>query len=160
VRVIVVLGYSVAGTDSLHPVCAARLALAAELSTDDDTVVLSGWSRVPGRQTEADLMAAAWSGAAREVVLDPVARSTAENAANAVDDVLRVGAERVIVVTSRWHASRAKAAFRWVLRRRGVRVEVVTPEERGTLRNRARELGLWPLLPWQLARTPGPRVSK
>jgi uncharacterized SAM-binding protein YcdF (DUF218 family) len=105
-------------------------------------------------------MAAAWSGAAREVVLDPVARSTAENAANAVDDVLRVGAQHVIVVTSSWHASRARAAFRWVLRKTGVRVEVVTPEERGTLRNRTRELGLWPLLPWQLARTPRPRVSK
>jgi uncharacterized SAM-binding protein YcdF (DUF218 family) len=151
-RVIVVLGYSEGGSGELHPVCAARLARAAELATTEDVVVLSGWSRVPEHRSEAELMAAAWTGAARELVLDPNARSTAENAANAVGDVTRAGADTVVVVTSRWHAARARAAFRWLLRGHAVRVSVVAPQDAGTARERLRELGLWALLPAQLAR--------
>jgi uncharacterized SAM-binding protein YcdF (DUF218 family) len=151
-RVVVVLGYSNGDSDELHPVCADRLACAAELSTGDDVVVLSGWSRVSGRRSEAELMAAAWSGAAREVVVDPDARSTVENAANAVGDVVRAGADSVLVVTSRWHAARALAAFRWLLRGRGVRVRGAWPPGPVSLRARGRELALWFLLPAQLSR--------
>ena len=50
--------------------------------------------------SEAELMRAAWRGAAREVVVDPDARTTVENMANALNDVLRVGAREVLVVTS------------------------------------------------------------
>ena len=74
--------------------------------------MLSGWARVPGTRSEAELMAAAWEGRARELVVDPDARTTVGNAANALDDIRRVGAREVVVVTSRWHAARAKAAFR------------------------------------------------
>ena len=106
--------------------CAARLARAAEIATPDDVVVLSGWARVPGTHSEAELMRAAWRGAAREVVVDPDARTTVENMANALNDVLRVGAREVVVVTSRWHAPRAKAALRWLLRSTGVRVRAAS----------------------------------
>ena len=58
-RVIVVLGYSDGGRDELHPIGAARLIRAAEISTEKDVVVLSGWARVPGTRSEAELMAAA-----------------------------------------------------------------------------------------------------
>jgi uncharacterized SAM-binding protein YcdF (DUF218 family) len=149
-RVVVVLGYSNGARPGLHPICAARLARAAELSTEDDVVVLSGWSRVPHNPAEAELMAAAWNGRAREVVVDPDARTTVENAANAVDDVLRVGAGEVVVVTSGWHAARAKAAFRWLLRGRGVAVSAASPRG-GSWRASLRELALWVLLPAQLA---------
>jgi hypothetical protein len=151
-RVVVVLGYSDNGTGRLHPICAARLARAAELTTEHDVVVLSGWSRVHGSRSEAELMADGWSGAARELVLDPNASTTAENAANAVRDVLRSSADQVVVVTSRWHAARARAAFRWLLRGREVQVLVATPDEAGSARDRLRELALWPLLPAQLSR--------
>ena len=70
-RLVVVLGYSSGDGAQLHPLCAARLARAAELATADDVVVLSGWARTPGAQPEAALMRAAWQGAAREVVVDP-----------------------------------------------------------------------------------------
>jgi len=149
---VVVLGYSDGGAGVIHPICAARLARAAELTTEHDIVVLSGWSRVSGRRSEAELMAEAWSGAAGELVLDPDASTTAENAANAVGDILRASADQVVVVTSRWHAARARAAFRWLLRGRGVRVLVATPDEAGSARERLRELALWPLLPAQLSR--------
>jgi uncharacterized SAM-binding protein YcdF (DUF218 family) len=132
-------------------VCAARLARAAELSTDADVVVLSGWSRVAGTRSEAELMARAWRGRAAELVVDPDARTTAENAANALDDIHRVDADEVVVVTSGWHAPRARAAFRWLLRGRGIRLRTASPAGR-SVRATLRELGLWPVLPGQLYR--------
>jgi uncharacterized SAM-binding protein YcdF (DUF218 family) len=150
-RVVVVLGYSDGGRCELHPVCAARLARAAEVSTSADVVVLSGWARVPGTASEAELMAQAWAGQAREVVVDPVARTTVGNAANALDDVRRVGARDVLVVTSRWHAPRAAAAFRLALRGTGARVTTASPRESRNLRAALRELPLWLLLPAQVA---------
>jgi uncharacterized SAM-binding protein YcdF (DUF218 family) len=150
-RVVVVLGYSDGGAGALHPICAARLARAAEVATEDDVVVLSGWARVPGTRSEAELMADAWAGRAREVVVDPVARTTVGNAANALDDVRRVGAKAVVVGTSRWHAPRAAAAFRLVLRGTGARVTSASPAEPRNLRASLRELPLWLLLPAQVA---------
>ena len=150
-RVIVVLGYSDGGRGKIHPVCAVRVARAAEIATGDDVVVLSGWARVPHLASEAELMRAAWRGTAREVVVDPDARTTVENLANAVNDVLRVGAGEVVVVTSSWHAARATTAMRWLLRGRGVVVRAESPPGRST-RAKVRELLLWPLLPFQLWR--------
>lgn len=150
-RVIVVLGYSDGGRGLLHPVGAARLARAAEISTLDDVVVLSGWARVPGTRSEAELMAAAWTGSARELVVDPDARTTVGNAANALDDIRRVEAREVVVVTSRWHAARAKAAFRVLLRGSGVHVTAAFPPAPWDARAAVREMTLWPLLPLQLA---------
>jgi hypothetical protein len=150
-RVIVVLGYSDGGRGALHPIGAARLARAAEVATEDDVVVLSGWARVQGTRSEAELMAEAWEGEARELVVDPDARTTVGNAVNALDDIRRVGAREVVVVTSQWHAPRAKAAFRLLLRGSGVRVVAACPPEPRNLRARARELPLWALLPTQLA---------
>jgi uncharacterized SAM-binding protein YcdF (DUF218 family) len=148
-RLIAVLGYSAGTGAELHPICAARLARAAELSTSEDVVVLSGWARTSDATPEAALMAAAWSGAAREVVVDPVARTTVENAHNTVNDVLRVGASEVLVVTSSWHARRARVAFRWLLRFTGVTVRSASPPG-GSLAGSLRELPLWLLLPLQL----------
>jgi uncharacterized SAM-binding protein YcdF (DUF218 family) len=148
-RVVVVLGYSDGRGAELHPVCAARLERAAEVATAEDVVVLSGWARVPHADSEAELMRAAWRGSAREVVVDPDARTTAENMANALNDILRVGAREVVVVTSSWHEARAKAALRWLLRHTGVKVRSETPPGRSR-RAALRELTLWPLLPFQL----------
>jgi uncharacterized SAM-binding protein YcdF (DUF218 family) len=150
VRVLVVLGYSDGGRGELHPIAAARLARAAEVATEHDVVVLSGWARVPGTRSEAELMAAAWQGRARELVVDPDARTTVGNATNALNDIHRVGARDVVVVTSRWHAPRAKAVFRLLLRGRGVRVVAAFPRGPRDVRASVRELPLWALLPAQL----------
>jgi uncharacterized SAM-binding protein YcdF (DUF218 family) len=155
-RVVVVLGYSNADRDGLHPVCAARLARAAEIATTEDVVVLSGWARVPGTRSEAELMRSGWHGAAAKVVVDPDARTTVENLANALDDVRRADAREVVLVTSAWHAPRATTAMRWLLRGKGIGVRAVSPAGRSR-RSALRELVLWPLLPFQLwaARTKG-----
>jgi len=150
-RVVVVLGYSDGEADGLHPVCAARLETAAGIAGPGDVVVLSGWARGVARQSEAELMAAAWRGDAAQLVVDPDARTTVENMSNALNDVLRVGAREVVVVTSTWHARRARAALRWLLRHTGVKVRSASPS--GTSARAAlRELALWPLLPFQLWR--------
>jgi uncharacterized SAM-binding protein YcdF (DUF218 family) len=148
-RLIAVLGYSGGQGAGLHPVCAARLARAAEISSPEDVVVLSGWARSADGESEAALMAAAWSGAAAEVVVDPVARTTVENAHNTINDVLRVGAREIVVVTSSWHAPRARVAFRWLLRFTGVKVRSACPPGRSVAAS-LRELPLWVLLPFQL----------
>jgi uncharacterized SAM-binding protein YcdF (DUF218 family) len=94
-------------------------------------------------------MAEAWRVPVAELVVDPDARTTVGNAANALNDVLRVGAREVVVVTSAWHARRARVAFRWLLRSTGVRVTSLSPagSDRGAT---LRELALWPLMPFQL----------
>jgi uncharacterized SAM-binding protein YcdF (DUF218 family) len=148
-RVVVVLGYSNGRSGELHPVCAARLERAGEVTTAADVVVLSGWARAQDTHSEAELMRAAWRGQAREVVVDPDARTTVDNMANAVNDILRVGAREVLVVTSTWHAPRAKVALRWLLRSTGVRVRAVAPPGHSA-RAALRELPLWLLLPFQL----------
>lgn len=151
-RVVVVLGYSAHGEPGLHPVCRARLEEAARIAGPADTVVLSGWSRDGRAEPEAVLMRAAWRGTAGRLVVDPDARTTAENACNAVDDVRRSGAREVVVVTSPWHAPRARAAFRLALRGSGVRVAAASPPGRAPPPARLRELALWPLLPFQVRR--------
>jgi uncharacterized SAM-binding protein YcdF (DUF218 family) len=153
-RVIVVLGFSTGGANELHPVCAARLAAAAAISGPTDVVVLSGWGRTGRGRSEAELMRDAWHGSAAEVVVDPDARTTVENLANALNDILRVGAHEVVVVTSSWHAPRAKAAMRWLLLHTGIKVTSESPTSDspygGSPRASLRELPLWALLPFQL----------
>ena len=56
------LGYSGWRHRSLHPVCAARLEAGERAAEGADAVLLSGWARTPGRETEAALMLAAWRG--------------------------------------------------------------------------------------------------
>jgi len=54
-----------------------------------------------------------------------------------------------VVVTSSWHAPRARAAFRWFLRFTGIRVTTASPAG-GSARASLREAPLWLLLPFQL----------
>jgi uncharacterized SAM-binding protein YcdF (DUF218 family) len=155
-RLIAVLGYSDGGAGTLHPICLARLGRAAELATPDDVVVLSGWARVRGTSSEAELMEAAWIGSPARLIRDEGARHTAENAAHAVRIARSLGVGEVIVVTSRWHAPRARAAFRWLLRGSGVRVAATAPAEPRNVRAALRELAVWPLLPVQLRKRKDP----
>lgn len=149
-RLVVVLGYSEGRSEELHPIAAARLAHAAELVGDDDTVLLSGWSRRPGRLAEAELMAQAWPGPPDVLISDPDARITAENAANAAAHARQLGVEEVVVVTSSWHRARAGVLFRALLT--DVPVTVVGAPTPGSPKNYAREVVVFPLVPLQLRR--------
>ena len=156
-RLIVVLGYSDGRSHELHPICAARLEHAAGLVGEGDSVLLSGWSRHPGRLPEAELMRRAWPGTPEALLSDPDARITAENAANAAAHARELGVSEVVVVTSSWHRVRAGVLFRSLLP--DVRVSVVGAPTPGSPRLYLREVAVFPLVPIQvrMARRAGSR---
>jgi hypothetical protein len=118
VRLVAVLGFSSAADGAaMHAICAARLA-AAEQVPDPDAVLFSGAARHGGPVAEAELMRAAWHGADVPLHLDTSAQTTVGNAAGVAVLARRLGATEVVVVTSSWHAPRARALVR---ARRGAR---------------------------------------
>ena len=147
-RLVAILGYSDRHGDALHPVCAARLARAESEVRPDDTVLLSGWARRQAETAEAELMARAWTGDTRRVILDRTARSTVGNAVGIARAVRRVGAHEVVVVTSGWHGRRASVLARAALTGSRVNVTLAATDERGTYRARARKLACWVTLPF------------
>jgi uncharacterized SAM-binding protein YcdF (DUF218 family) len=118
VRIVAVLGYSAWRGIGLHPVCAARLAAAAELAIEEDVVLLTG-------RPEADLMREAWPAGAKRVVCDDGARVTADSAAHVAHMARELGAEEIVVVTSWWHCRRARVLFRRAVRGHGIALRTV-----------------------------------
>ncbi|MEO5575335.1 MAG: YdcF family protein [Gaiellaceae bacterium] len=114
-RLVAVLGYSTRRGDGLHPVCAARLAAAERAADDADAVLFSGWSRRRHRPSEAELMRSAWRGPASRLLADGDARSTFGNARAVAVVAGEVGADEVVLVTSTWHARRARLLVRAAL---------------------------------------------
>ena len=133
-RLVAVLGFSGRRADDLHAVCAERVKHAHGLVRDGDAVLLSG---------EANVMRGAWNGG--EVLLDPSARNTRQNATGVASAARRLGADEVVVVTSRWHAPRAVALVRAALP--GVRVTSASPPGRPSVRLLAREAACLAILP-------------
>jgi len=151
-RVIAVLGYSERGKRGLHPICAARLAHAETLAAGADAVVLSGYSRHPDDEPEAELMRAAWNGPDVPLVVDPTARHTSGNAAGIAAEVRRLHARELVVVTSWWHTRRALWLVRAALRGANVRVWASSAGGRPRPANLLREVAGVAALPLQLAR--------
>ncbi len=150
VRLIAVLGYSNRRTRGLHALCAERLQHAEGLVADGDAVLLSGWSRSRGHSSEAELMHRAWNGEETQLIADATARSTTENAVSVAAAARRLGTTDVTVVTSRWHAYRARTLVRAALP--GATVRASSPEGRPPLSVLARELGCLAALPYHLIR--------
>ncbi len=125
-RLVAVLGYSTRSGDGLHPICAARLEAAAGVAGDATAVLLSGWSRRRHRPSEAELMRDAWRGPQVPLLAEVDARTTAGNARAVAAAAEEVGADEVVLVTSSWHARRARLLVRAALGT-GVGLSVVTP---------------------------------
>lgn len=141
-RLVAVLGYSRRRSDGMHDVCAERLRHAESL--DADAVLLSG---------EAELMQPSWNGGQVQLLSDGAARNTRQNAAGIADAARRLGADEVVVVTSRWHAFRARTLVRAALPR--VPVTSSSPPGRPPPALLARELACLAVLPYQLLRLRG-----
>jgi len=141
VRLVAVLGYSARRADGLHDVCAARVEHARTLVREGDAVLLTG---------EAEVMRGAW--AAGDISLDPHARNTRENAAAVAATARDVGATEVVVVTSAWHAFRARTLVRAALHNQGVTVSSSSPPGWHPLTLVAREAACLTVLPLHLAR--------
>lgn len=137
-RLVAVLGYSPRRAHDMHDICAARLRHAEGLHAD--AVLLSG---------EAELMRPEWAGPDVPLLADGDARNTRQNAAGVAEAARRLGADEVVVVTSRWHAPRALALVRSLLP--GVSVTSSSPPGRPPLTLLAREAVCLATLPFQLA---------
>jgi uncharacterized SAM-binding protein YcdF (DUF218 family) len=142
-RVVAVFGYSRRSARELHPICAERITYAQEIAEGTDAVILSG-------SNEAEIMRAAWGDARAELLLDLEARHTVTNARNAVRAAKELGAEELVVVTSRWHAPRTSVFLR-SLAPDGLRVSVEGAPGRRHAQPVAREVLCFLLLPLQLA---------
>jgi uncharacterized SAM-binding protein YcdF (DUF218 family) len=134
-RLVAVLGYSGFRGRGLHAICLARLRHAEALAGDDDAVLLSG---------EAGLMRDASTRA--DTVLDSAAGSTRENARGVAAAARELGANEIVVVTSAWHAPRARALVRAAVGR-DVHVTSSSPPGRPPLRLAVRELACLAVLP-------------
>ena len=141
-RLVAVLGYSPRRASAMHDICAARLRHAEGL--DADAVLLSG---------EAELMRPEWRRQDVQLVNDGDARNTRENARGIAEVARRLGADEVVIVTSAWHAPRARALVRSLLP--GVFVTSSSPPDRAPLVLLAREAACLALLPLQLLRLRG-----
>jgi uncharacterized SAM-binding protein YcdF (DUF218 family) len=137
-RLVAVLGYSGRRDRGLHAICEARVRHAESIVRPGDAVLLSG---------EAELMRGLWS--AGEVLLDPHARNTRQNALAVAAAAREVGADEVVLVTSRWHAPRAQALVRAALDS-DIRVTASSPPGGAPPRLAVRELACRALLPLQL----------
>ena len=151
-RLVAVLGYSGLRHQGLHDVCAERLRHAEQLAAVGDTVLLSGWARRRNDTGEAELMRSAWRGPEVTLVSDSTARNTRENAAEVAKTARRLDANEIVVVTSRWHAFRARVLVRAGLRDTGVPVQTSSPAGRAPVRLVARELVCLAALPFHLIR--------
>ena len=138
-RLVAVLGYSRRRSDGIHDVCIERLRHAERL--DADAVLLSG---------ESELMHRAWRGSDVPLVFDPTARNTRQNAAGIAEAARDLGASEVLVITSRWHAFRARTLVRAALRNPHVAVSSSSPAGRPPLALLARELACMAALPLQI----------
>ncbi len=95
-------------------------------------------------------MRAAWNGREVRLIADDTARSTAGNAVSVAETARRLDAAEVTVVTSRWHAFRARTLVRAALP--GVSVRTSSPTGRPPVSLLARELVCVAALPYHLVR--------
>lgn len=142
-RLVAVLGYSTRRGNGLHPICAARLEAAERTADDADAVILSGWSRRARRPSEAELMRDAWRGPDVPLLVDGDARTTVGNLRAVASAARELGATEVVLVTSAWHARRARLLARAALGPE-VSLEVVTAPRSRPLHLMARELACLP----------------
>ena len=137
-RLVAVLGYSPRRPGGMHAICAERLRHAETLEAD--AVLLSG---------EAELMRPEWAGPDVPLLADGRARNTRQNAAGVAEAARQLGADEVVVVTSHWHAFRARTLVQTLLP--GVAVSSSSPPGHAPLVLLAREGVCLALLPFQLA---------
>jgi hypothetical protein len=108
-------------TDRCREVVAGAARLAEEL--EPVAVVFTGWSPVGGL-TEAEQMRDAWTGPSLELVVEPTARFTAQNASRTLPLLLARGVERAVVPCTPSHAPRTRFFFDRLYRLHGVEADV------------------------------------
>lgn len=151
---IVVPGHGWPDLSGRHRISSRCLRLVSEAeqlvsSADADVVVFSGWSPTGG-PSEAEQMRDAWRGPPIELVVEPTATSTAENAARTLPLLLDRGIASAVVVCAPPHLLRTRLFFRRLYRGSGVEVRFRVARLVPTARAVAWELLALPFLPLQL----------
>jgi uncharacterized SAM-binding protein YcdF (DUF218 family) len=151
---IVVPGHGWPDLAGVHRISGRCLRLVREAeqlvtSAEADVVVFSGWSPTGG-PSEAEQMRDAWRGPVVELVIEPTAASTAQNAARTLPLLLERGVSGAVVVCAPPHLLRTGLVFRRLYRGSGVEVAFRVARLAPTLRAIAWELAALPFLPLQL----------
>ena len=146
---IVVPGHARRGR--ISDVCVSLVREAERLAATPGVVavVFSGGS-VHGGEPEAEQMRAVWQGPPVELVVEPTAGVTAENAARTLPLLRDRGVERAIVVCAPLHLYRARFFFARLYGAAGIATEFRKVAAGRTLRALAWELGAAPAAPRQL----------
>ena len=131
--------------------CRQVVAHAAQLADrlNPAVVIFSGWAPNSGL-SEAEQMVAIWRGSETELLLEPTASTTAENAARTLPPLLERGIEHATVVCTPLHVYRARWFFRRLYTAHGIRTSFEAPRilptppaliwELGALTVRSRQL--------------------
>jgi len=151
---IVVPGHGEVAGDGVHRISTRclRLVAAAERlaeTLEPNAVVFSGWSR-SGGLSEAEQMREAWAGPEVELVVEPTARTTVENASRTLPLLLDRGIERAVVVCAAPHLVRTRFFFGRLYGAAGIATSFHVLRAVPPLHSIAWELAALPLSPWQL----------
>jgi uncharacterized SAM-binding protein YcdF (DUF218 family) len=122
---IVVPGHSSRGEPSTR--CASLVASAAALAEQrrPDLIVFTGGSRRNGGRTEAEEMLLSWPGRRDvELVVEPTAKTTAENASRSLPLLLERGIGEATILCAPLHALRVRYIFARLYESAGIRCEV------------------------------------
>jgi uncharacterized SAM-binding protein YcdF (DUF218 family) len=156
---IVVPGHGHLGVDGTHRLSARGLQLVAEAGRlaerlGPTVVVLSGWSS-SGGPSEAEQMRDAWDGPSIELVVEPSARTTVENASRTLPLLVERGITSAVVVCMPVHLVRVRLSFGVLFRGTGIAVGYHVVRTRPSLGALAWEMAALPLLPFQVAAARG-----
>lgn len=151
---IVVPGHGLVGDDGVHRISSRCLDLVAEAErlaarVEPELVLFTGWSSTGG-PSEAEQMKLAWTGPEVELVAEPTARTTAENASRSLALLLERSIEAAIVVCTPLHLARARLFFGRLYRANGLAVSFRVARVRPSVRAAVWELSALPLVPFQL----------
>ncbi len=131
-----------------------RLVAAAETLAErlcPSAIVFTGWSP-DGGPSEAEQMRDAWRGPKVELVVEPTASVTAENAARTVPLLLAREVELAEIVCAPFHYPRARYFFHRLYSAHSIRARVRVVPERPSSTALAWELAALPLARRQLRR--------
>ena len=108
--------------------CRQVVAHAAQLADrlNPAVVIFSGWAP-NGGLSEAEQMVAIWRGSETELLLEPTASTTAENAARTLPPLLERGIGHATVVCTPLHVYRARWFFRRMYTPHGIRTSFEAP---------------------------------
>jgi uncharacterized SAM-binding protein YcdF (DUF218 family) len=119
---IVVPGHARRGRISSRCLALVREAERIVAAEPVDAVVFSGWAP-RGGESEAEQMRAAWRGPDVELVVEPTAAVTAENAVRTLPLLVERGIEKALVVCAPLHLYRARFFFSRVYESQGIATE-------------------------------------